>query len=95
MAHPSVVRRGEGKILPGDRVEVTEDTIDDTKSGFQVRVSLVVLGSHDLVTGRDRLEYRLIGFMTNTLALNSEVEEGPGAEVSLVPKLWNDHRVSS
>lgn len=95
MAHPSVVWGDEGEVLPGHRVEVTENTIDDTEGGFQVRVFLVVIGSRNLMSARDRLEYCPIGPAANALALNGEVEESPGAGAGLVPKLGGDHWVSS
>jgi len=62
------------------RLGIAEHTIYDTQSGFQVRVTLVVLGSHDGVSTADRLEHCLVGFIPDALALDREVEESLGAE---------------
>ena len=65
-------------------LEYAEDAIDVTKGGLQVRVPLLILGSHNWMPVGDRLKYDHIGFVASVLALNCEVEEGHGAEVSLV-----------
>jgi len=93
MPHPSMVGNTEGKVLPVHGFEVAEDPIDDPQGRFQIRVSLV-MSSHDRVPVRNGLEDRLVGFVTDALALNREVEEGLGAEVRLVPQL-GDHRGST
>jgi hypothetical protein len=95
MTHPSVVRNSERKVLPIHRLEITEDAIDDTQSYFQVRVSLVVLGSHDGMSAGDGLEDCLVGFVADALALDREMEEGLGAEISLVPEFGDNHRASA
>jgi len=61
----------------------------------RVRVTLVVLGSHDGVSAGDRLEHRLVGFVPDALALDRQVEEGLAAEICLVPELGDDHRTSA
>ena len=43
---------------------------------------------------RDRVEYHLVGFVVDTLVLDSQVEEGLGAEISLVPELRGNYRMS-
>jgi len=95
MTHPSVVWNIEREVLPIHRLEIAEHTVYDTQSGFQVRVTLVVLGSHDGVSAGDRLEHCLVGFVTDALALDREVEEGLAAEICLVPELGNDHTTSA
>ena len=94
MTQPSVVWNRERKLSPLHRLENTKDAIDDTEGGLQVRVLLVMLGSHCQVPVRDRLEHSIIGFATDALALDSEVEKGLGTEVSLVPEFWYNHGTS-
>ena len=93
--HPSVVLNREREVLPVNRLGITEDSIYDTESGLQVRVSLVMLGSHDGVSAGDRLEHCLVRFVADALALDREVQEGLGAEVCLVPELGDNHRGST
>jgi len=80
----------EDEILPVHGFEVTEDPIDDPQGRFQIRVSSV-MSSHDRVPVRGGLEDRLVGLVTDALALGREVEEGLGAEVRLVPQLGDHH----
>jgi len=94
MTHPSVVRNSEREILPVHRFEIAEHTIYDTQSGFQVRVTLVVFGSHDGVSAGDRLEHCLVGFIPDALALDRQVE-GLATEICLVPELGDDHGTSA
>jgi hypothetical protein len=94
MIHPSVVWNGEQGVLPIHRFEITEDAIDDTENCFQVDVSLVVLGSHCGMSAGDGLGDCLVGFVADALALDREVEEGLGAEISLVPELRDNHGTS-
>jgi len=93
MTHPSMVGNTEGKILPVHGLGVTKDTIDDLQGRFQTRVSFVT-SSHDRTPVRDGLEDLLVGFVTDALALDREVEEGLGAEVGLVPQLEDHHGLS-
>ena len=95
VSHPSVVGDGKREVLPIYWFIITEDAIDDTKSGFQVRIFLVVLGAHDRVSARDGLEHRLVRLVADTFTLNREMEEGLGAEISLVSELGNHHRTSA
>ena len=92
MSHPSVMLDGEREVLPVDRFEITKDAIDDAKSGLQVRVSLVVLGAHDAVSSRDGSEHCIVRFVADAFALDCEVKEGLGAEVSLVLEFGDNHR---
>jgi len=78
-----------GIVLSVHHLEITEDTIYDTQSGFRVRVPLVVPESHDGTSAGDRLEHCLVGFVADVLALDREAE-GPGAEVSLVPEFGDN-----
>ena len=96
VTHPGAVRISEGKFLPGNHLGSIgiEDAIYDTKSGFQVRVPPVVPGPHVLVQVGDRLEDDRVGFATDALALNDEVEEGLGTEVGLIPQLGDHHETS-
>jgi len=82
MAHPSMMGNTEGKVLPVHGLEVAEDAIDGPQGRFQIRVSFV-MSSHDRVPVRDGFEDRLVGFVTDALALDREVEEGLGAEYAL------------
>jgi len=95
MTHPSVVRNSEREVLPVHWFEIAEHAIYDTQSGFQVRVTLVVLGSHDGVSAGDRLGHCLVGFIPDALALDRQVGEGLAAEICLVPELGDDHRTSA
>jgi len=90
MAHPKMVGNIEGRILPVHGLEVTEDAIDDPEGRFQIRVSFG-MSSHHRMPVRDGLEDRLVGHVTDALALGREVEEGLGAEVRLVPELGDHH----
>ena len=96
VCHPGVVWNGEREVLPVHGFAITEDTIDDTESGFQVRfgASLVAHRTHDRVSGRDGLEECFIGFVAGASTLDREVEKGLGADISLFLELWNDHRTS-
>ena len=80
MAHPSMVRDGEGKILPVYWLRATKDTIYNTESGFQVRVTLLGFGFYSEMPSGDGLE-ELVGFTTDALALYGEVEERLGTKV--------------
>jgi len=53
MTRPSVVRNSEREVLSVHWFEIAEHTIYNTQSGFEVRVTLVVLGSHDGVSAGD------------------------------------------
>ena len=53
-----------------------------------------MLGSHGRTPVGDRLEHGPIGFVASVLALDFEVEEGLGAERSLVPELGDNYRTS-
>ena len=94
MTHPGVVRNGEGEVLPVHGFEITENTIDNTKSCFQIRVALVMSRPHDWMTARDGLEHSLVGLVTNALALDCEMEEGLGAEICLVPEFRDNDGTS-
>ena len=50
-----------------------------------------MLRIHDWVFDGDGLERRLVGFVADALTLNGEVEEGLGAEVSLVSEFGDNH----
>ena len=96
VGHPSMVRSAKREAVPVyGRFRTTEDAVNDNESGFQIRVfNLVVVLGDDLVSFRDGPEDGLIGFATDALALGGEVNESLGAEVSLVPELGDDQRVS-
>ena len=95
MSHPSVVWNREREVLPEHRFGIAEHAIYDAQSGFQVRVTLVVLGSHHGMSAGDRLEHCLVGFVADAFALDREVEEGLAAQICLVPELGDDHRTSA
>ena len=90
MSHPSVVSEGEGEVLPIHRFETirgvrsAEDIINDAESGSYVRITLMALGSHGFVLVQDAFEHSVVVYATSVLALDTDVEESPGAEVSLV-----------
>ena len=94
MTHPGVVRKGESEVLPAHGFGVAKDAINNAQGCLQVRVPFVVLGSHDRMPARDGLEYGLVGFSTNALALDGKVEERFGAEVGLVPEFRDNNWTS-
>ena len=52
MSYASVVCNSGREVLP---IRQFKTTLDNAESGFQVRVSLIILGSHDRVSTRDEL----------------------------------------
>ena len=58
--------------------------IDDAEGGFQIRISLVMLGLNDRMLVRGGLEYRLVGLMTGVLELDRGVGGSLRIEASLV-----------
>ena len=88
VAHPSVVWNSEAEVFPaqGFEITVTEDAIEDTEGGFQVRVPLVTRGPHDRMAAQDGFERGLVVHITETLVLDGYMGESLGTEVSVVPE---------
>lgn len=88
LGHPSMVRNTEGKFIPVHRSKIVgpEDTIHQSESRSQIRVSIVILGSNiPRMSPGDGIEHNIVG--AHALAVDSDVEEGLGAEISLIPEL--------
>ena len=104
MTHPSAVFTTERELLPSHRLRLSrfglyrfggaEDAIDDIEGPLQVRVLLVVLGSHGLMPLRDGLKHDFVGFVTDALALDDEVDEGLGTEICLFLESRDNHGMS-
>ena len=90
VTHPRMMWSGEDEVIPAHGFGITEDAIDNAESCFQVRVVLVMPTSHNCMPPRDRFEHGLVGFVTNASALNGEVEEGLGTEISFPPEFWDN-----
>jgi len=93
VAHPSMVGNGEEEVFPIHGFEITENSIDNTESCFQIRVTFV-MPTNDRMPARNGPEHGLVGFITDTLSLDGEVEQCLGAEVSLVPEFLDDNGTS-
>ena len=94
VTHTRVVRNSEGEILPVHGFGVTKDPIDDTESGLQVRVFVVMFGTHDRVPVGNGPEHCIVRFVPDALALDGEVEEGLSTEVRFVLEPGDDHGTS-
>ena len=87
------MRISEGKFVPGHPFKTVrlEDAIYDAESGFQVRISLKMLGSDVPMSVRDGIEHIVVGFVAHALALISDVKEGLGTGVDLFFELGNHY----
>ena len=91
VSHASVMYNSGREAPPIRQFKIT---LDNAESEFQVRVSLIILGSRDRVSTGNGTACCLVCFVADALALDREVRDF-GAETSLVPELGNNHRTSS